>query len=472
MPLIYNGQKIIPAPLVTINKEYQKSGDGQKIGTLFSLTLRGTILPGRGSPNSSGEFWTNSGYPSDETIDADERLKAIERKQEAIRKLFSEEGHAFEIQPLDGTAPIKCYPRILSINFAEGVWYEKCDYTIEIEADDLVGVLNATNEDEFNDYIQEAAESWTLEFADSPESDAQQTTFRLTHNVSAVGKRHYDSTGTTVDAWIRARSWVQPRLGLDTSRLTASGSLNLPSYMGGFNHVRSETVDERGGSYNVSETWLISSGNALEDFTITSQTSTEDGLNRVSIAGNIVGLETRNPTTFEITQTKWEAALAKFNLVENIVHSRAELYSGYTLNTNTLASQITKNPVLGTIGYSYEFNNRPINVIPNSISEVITISYELPIDIFASIPVLGRRKGPVLQDLAMSGSAVRSLSIEAVMPPVTGISYAEWEAGKPDVSAILEDVRPKTNQVFISANQENWTPINGRYSRNISWTFE
>ena len=44
-------------------------------------------------------------------------LKAILRKQEAIRILFSEDGHNFEIQPWDGGPSSKCNPRIQSIEF-------------------------------------------------------------------------------------------------------------------------------------------------------------------------------------------------------------------------------------------------------------------------------------------------------------------------------------------------------------------
>ena len=58
--VMYNGKRLIPAPLVSINKEYQRSPDNTKIGTNFNLTVNGTLLAYKGSPDSSGTFWTSS----------------------------------------------------------------------------------------------------------------------------------------------------------------------------------------------------------------------------------------------------------------------------------------------------------------------------------------------------------------------------------------------------------------------------
>ncbi len=40
------GRKIIPAPMVSINKTYQANEDGTKRGTVYSVTLTGTTIVG------------------------------------------------------------------------------------------------------------------------------------------------------------------------------------------------------------------------------------------------------------------------------------------------------------------------------------------------------------------------------------------------------------------------------------------
>ena len=169
--VLYDGKRLIPAPLVTINKSFQKSGNGENIGSTFSLTLTGTVVAYMGSPDSSGTFYTGSDYPADEVIAADNRLGAIQRKQEAIRHLFRQEGLQFEIQSSVTDEPVRCNPRITSIDFAEGIWYDRCDYTITLECDQLVGG-DFAEEDSFNQYLSDASEEWSIDTNDERSVDS------------------------------------------------------------------------------------------------------------------------------------------------------------------------------------------------------------------------------------------------------------------------------------------------------------
>lgn len=474
MSVYYNSKRLIPAPLVSFDKVYQRTGDGQTVGCTYAVKLTGTLACDKGSPTSSGTFWATSGYPGDETLTQTAKHTAILRKQEALRGLFADDGKLFEIRPLDESTPLKCYPRKANISFAEGVWVDRCEYSIEFEADQLDGLIYSSGEDIFPQFISDANEAWNLEFADTAENENQPAVFRLTHSVSAVGKRHYTSagTGSVIEPWVQARSWVQPLLGIDANRILASGSLNLPAYMQGLNHVRNESVDKRAGSYGVTETWLIASGSALEDFTVTTQVGSEDGLDHVSIQGTITGLETRNGQ-FQVTTTKYSSANTKYIAVSGQLHSRAQTYSGLSLNSESISRNISRNPVAGNIQYSYDFNNRPTKAIPGSKSEVITIQYDDPEDIFASIAVLGRKRGPLLQDIGASGDARKSLSIEIVMPPASGLP-STWEAQAPSVTGLIATFRPTGyTQVFISQKpNKTWNPMTGRFSYNIQWVYQ
>lgn len=492
---MYDGKRLIPAPLVTVAKEYQTAADGTKVGSLFGITLNGTIVAYKGSPDSSGNFYTGGGnYPPDgrddptynETINNDSRLTAILRKQEAIRDLFSEDGKQLEFQAFDADQPMKCNPRIQSINFEEGRWYNICQYTIQCEADVLSvdGVL--VGEDDYTEYISSAQETWAIESVEQPEGLGLPRTYRMTHSVQAQGKRYYDDTGALVaDAWKQARDWVTPRLGFDSAYLTSSGVKDLTSDYTGYNHVRSENIDEVGGSYSITETWLVASGTALEEFTVNVRTS-QDGLTTVGIDGNITGLEERD-SDLDLTTSKWDNALTKFTAVSGVAYTRAKSYSGInTLNITPLSTTVGKNPIAGTISYGFEFDSRPSNCVNGAKSEVISLNDSFGVDVFASIPVLGRVKGPVLQDIGTHQATTRALSIELVMDtPGTGCDVTTFlftknprraAATSGDIQAIINAASPATyegaSQTFVSNRSENWEPKTGRYSYNIEWTYE
>jgi hypothetical protein len=486
MPIIYDNKKIIPAPLVSISKSYLKSKDNTIIGSVFDIVLTGKIVDFKGSPNSSGEFWDQSGYPPDEVLTHDQRLGSILRKQEALRSLFSTEGRFFEIQPLDGSTAMRCNPRIKSpITFTDGLWVQDCDYTIALEADVLYINGQPVGEDNFANYIQDASENWSVDINEDGGTVESQYTFKLTHNISAVGKRFYKDDGTlAMEAWEQAREFVVPRLGLSFGDFignpanipNSSGVFNFPDTMAAYNHMRALNIDKLGGEYGVTETWILSNDSANEDFTLTTTYGIEDGLTRVTIEGQIQGLESRSPDFYTITQSKYEAALNKFNTVKNQFLTRAQTYTGMSLHPTPLVERVGKNPKTGIITYAYDYDNRATNLIPGALSEIITVIDNIPGDVFATIPILERANGPILQNIRTVTESQRQLTIEVLMPPISGtFDLAAAINSKPDVSSIVNTVKETLSYSKIFTNPggtESWSPKNGRYSKNISWTFE
>lgn len=507
MPVQYNSKKIIPAPLVSVEKNYDRTADGHKIGSRFTLTVRGSVTC-TGSPNSCGEFYTGSGYPPstfqsscEALTDVTKRQKVLQAKIQALRYLFAKDGLSFEVQPFDGSAPMKCYPRVQNISFAEGIWVDKIDYTITLEADEIFGINSAfmndaedfnRNEDFFVDannnklYLAEVSENWQLEVVDAePENENNPYTFRLTHSLSATGKRTYDDGGLVSEGWEQARRWVVPRLGIDLSFANGTEALNL-SGMQPFNHVRQENTDELAGTYAVSETWLLSKGNTREDFTVTSQTSIETGLTNVNVEGEVIGLDTRN-SSYVITESKWTAALAKFNTLiagnPNTIFTRAQNYSGITLNTSAISSSIGRNPITGRISYSYQYDTRPSTCITGALSERIVITDKNPTDVFAIIPIIGRTNGPILQDMNTTTERKRTVSIDVNVTPVnicpnSASNVASLMNASPAtavevvINAFESDLSSNYNQVFREDDTPSWEPRNGRYSRSVTWTFQ
>lgn len=507
----YSGCKLIPAPYVTISKNYQTTPDGTKIGSLYSITIIGKVMAYKGSPRmatSSGtgwasppaatdsgypryQFWELSGYPEDETVTSNSRLTACLRKQEAIKLLFAQDGHTLEFQGVDGALPMKCNPRVLDIVFKDGPWYEYFDYTISLEADIIYVAGVPISEDGFDDQISESSETWQLEVDDRPENENIPRTYRVVHSVQAKGKRFYNSDGTLAydKAWEQAKSYVLSKLGFNATMVSSSGVNNVPSGYSGYNLMRSETIDETGGGYAVTESWVLASGNALEEFVVNVNESSDTGTKNVSVEGTITGLEIRD-TDNEIIESKYNNANSHWtDVVEPILLARSQLYSGYTMNITPLSKVVGRNPTTGIITYSIQYNNRPSNLFPNSKSEVISVSYGLYTDIFAAVTVLGRDAGPVLQPLSTIGLKTVTLNVELVMPTTgygTGseddirnaLVYAKPSIN-PTTSAILDTVinsiQPShlgASQEYISDQSENWNASDGRYTYSITFTYQ
>jgi hypothetical protein len=499
----YNSCKLIPVQFINFQKNYQKSSDGTSIGALFSIQIQGTLVAWKGSPMGSGligdanydatygAFWVAEDNPPDEVLGTFNHFDHIINKQEYMRRLFSVEGRLLEIQSCDGTPPIKCNPRILSIAFEPGNWVDRCGYTIDLEADVVVGeiITGDYGEDTFTEFISEASENWQLENLDSAENVSQQHTWRLTHNVQAKGKRFYDVAGALEKpAWEQARSWVHPRLGLDLNRISATGVIDLVGF-GGFNHIRSESVDEMDGTYAVTETWLLATGIALEDFTVTSRFTAEDPVRVVTIEGSIQGLEINtfppNTGSFGVNVSKYTNANSYFSGISGALYGRASTYAEAsnfprTLQTAPLSVQIGRNPVAGTITYSYDYSTRRGPCIDGALWDNITITDNAPVNMFASIFVMGRARGPVLQDLNTVSEFRRTVNVDVVMHPPTGCpttvtKVQNWLTQSPyeDVDVIIDAFYNHLlyyyDQVFVAEDTDSWDPSRGAYNRSITW---
>jgi hypothetical protein len=484
--VLYDGKRLIPAPLVSITKSYQKTGNGEIIGKLYNLTLTGTLVAYMGSPLSSGTFYTGSDYPADENVAADRRLGSIQRKQEAIRSLFSVEGKQLEIQSSISDTPVRCNPRILEINFPEGIWYEKCDYSIVLETDELSPMM----EDSLTSYISDATEEWSI---DTNEENAEYLgipkVYSLSHTITANGKRVYDSTGAlTKEPWLYAKDFCVARLGFSSSMVASSGVNNIAGYYQGLNHIRNENIGKQDGSYSVTETWVLASGTSTENFLVQVSDALDSPYKTVTIEGEITGYDQRD-ANLNLLTAKYQNAESKWVSVSGIAYIRAQQFSGLTnLNLAPLRLQKNMNPVQGTIGYTYEYDTRPMTLVPGVRSESINIQDNIGGELFASVFVLGRTPGPVLQPLDTKNANTRTLSIELVLEPITYTdrTFTTIQSlfnAKPttnpvysgDIYNIIQAANPLNNgftEVYQDQPQESWDITNFRYSYATNWTYE
>lgn len=475
----YDGKLIEPAPIITIDRQHIKTGDNATIGANYNIVINGTLLPHMGSPRSDRSFWTSPGSPPEESLETIEWFPSLIRKKEALRQLFATDGLTLLIQPLDASQSMTIYPRVQSISFSDELWAFKVQYTITLEADQILPDLGA---DTFDEYLESATETWNIETdTQNIESPLAPRTYILTHTLEAQGKRHFTSDGLQMEAWRQAQNWVLPRLGFDSAFALSSGVNSLPSYYGGFNHTRSENLDKGAGTFSVVETWILTSGNALEEYEVTTET-TLDNNTSVRIQGQIQGLELRT-NDMVITQTKYGNASGYFDSVQNQLYNRAKTYSGVNLNPIPIETSIGRHPGLGTIAYGYTYNNRPSNIIDGAKSESIIVTEDLQSDIFAEIPILGRTTGALLQGINTKTPKRRTLNIECIFEPsgfgggtvadIRNTLIYSKPTGK--VADIIEACDPSNmgaTKSFKGVNEEDWSATNGSYRRTIVWIWE
>ncbi len=480
----YNGRKLIPCPILSISKTYSRTEDEcEKLCPEFEIQLNGTICIGKGSPTESGTFWTTSGSPPDTpAYSVDNALNYALRKQEAIRGLFSQDGLWFEIQPWDNTTPTKFRPIVNSINFEEGQWVDRVDYTINLTTHQIFGPLFPSGEDSITPCIENANETWNLEINEDANNTILTNTYRLSHEINAKGKCHYDEDGNHYPPWKHARDYVFRRAGVDFEFVTQSGAFDIPSFYGVYNHIRSTSIDELGGTYQLSENWIVSSGDCVEDFSVESRESLDDGTTKVSIQGEVRGLETRgtrpsglggipNDAYSTIIRHKYTAASSCFQtIVEPLIFTRAQLYSGKTLNPLHSTKVVTRNPIGGVIQYNIEYDNRPSNCISGSKIENINVQDSFPVDIYAKHQILCRDAGTLFQPSYTRTHYGRSLNADVVMSPSSGCTVdAILNGTRPDWTELIDKVKPTVPIYYTNEHNETWNPKTGNGSLSISW---
>ena len=466
-----------PIPFITLSKQYAKSADGSAINTTYRATLDGVLTP----------------LPTGQTS-----ITELNTMRGTMETGFLNDGQEFKVV-CDATTLILAYPKVNSIVFepTNDNWVQSIDYTIELEwqGEAISGDI----------HVESVDENWNVEVVDghneyefSDSTDIATTALQVTHNLQAKGMLIYDSGGEVKPAWQQARDWVVTRLQTTpaTDVYESSGVINFNTAgVTGLNHARVERRDERAGTFGVTESWILFDnsslyGNAFEDFTASVSVSLDTGLTTTTIQGNIQGLDIKsygsNPGDFSITTTKYESASGYWDNVKTQLRQRAIIaatgIAERDIHIVPVNYNIGHNPRAGTINYNYTYNDRPCNFISNALSEQITITDTSPTDVFASLTVLGRASGPILQNINTVTANKRSVNIDVVVQPTGGCDVTAGHitnmlSVRPtaEVDALLtllqEDISGAGTAIYKSSDQNSWNPKTGRYTRNVEWTY-
>lgn len=589
---------LIPAPFVNINKTFDKQGDGEILGSRYTIQLDGWLVADRGSPDTDGNFIR----ANIDEIDLDTSVsggagqtgwyEALQNKQKALSNLISkiEAGSLLEVRPLDPAMNgFSAHVRLESIDLPShdpGDPY-KSKYTINLSCDTLLGPADVANdEDDWHRLekwmISAASESYQVEEIERGSIVRAGNTgvitesnrvYSLTRTTSATGKNKFDqdtgeAEGLKTDgftqiyvengrAWQQARGYVYdiirygnqfifgdddrehtytPGQALPQGQTVPTNvtndpddyhlySLNLPTAVGGsstkpyqsFNYKRVPAIDVTGGSFSVTETWILAPDVtfATETVEISTQENKEDAEIQVTINGTVEGVldnadsdgpgshafstnedksATREDTVNENlhfdglnkdTNSKYQNALEHFTtqVFPNLPKTAAAIAqlaggrSGLTVNPSPTQKNITHQPIQGIITYSTTFTasknasgNSGNKYIPYVISEDLSINDTYPGQTFAEQLVLGRRLGPVLQDIGTQTHWLREFTIQCKVNSSDAHICVDVEDEIADASTYNEcitgtcsDAAYTTKSECVAAT-EIWTPVAGSCS--------
>jgi hypothetical protein len=525
-----------PAPFISISTSAIRNKNAY-FGTRYNITLNGTIVANNTSVRLDDPMAPVGGENSSEAS-----LRNIIETQKSLVDFFDIDPNdtansiaRLEITPGGNNPPISFNVRFESISFEEGSYVALCRYTITLTAEKESTDGSDTQPE---DLLEDFNESWSFEvdnnyaYAETGgDSRLSSRSFIATRTITATGRNSptrtlkqsatdarqddiRDSAPYDKPAWMQAMGFIEnyahPEATLNASKITdlllydrSKLGTFLDSSYSPYNHSRTSSIDKGAGTVTVTDSWLLarSSDKALENYTSSVATSRDNPYVKVSIQGSIKGLAPKEFTDSQFASntthvnSPFSKAREHYNSISNngnfgvgcAIFKRADNIVAQSLNSQPLSVSLGTNEITGEITYSLEFDNRPSNYFTNVLFENISVNDTYPGDVFATIPVLGRPTGPILQFTFGRTEYRRDISIEIVIDYTDlgyGVDRNALLLRKPSINepiagqlksliGILSPANePGIRKYFLSPPTESWNPKDGRYTLSLGWTYE
>jgi hypothetical protein len=521
----FSGVSGYPVPAVSISQEFQRDGGGRHIGTTASIVLEGKIYSGSGDKGFDHLLVLESG----------------------LRDKFSKDGGNLIIS-CGSTSSTFSGIKVgrYSANKTEDQWTTTIDYSIDLVSEIAntgsgIFYVSSTQDDWNIETIDENSYNansisfgmvgfGTVAFAQG----ANYPFYRISRTLGAVGKyipeANNEVSGTKTPVK-HAKEWVNFHLPIAPQYTGIINGLTL------YNFVRSINTSDTEGSYRITDNWIGVPLGALpytESFTI--ESSLDNSMMRtVTVQGTIKGLEPfqtgniyieagapyltnktlagsldrMNTPSTRIGNNgyKFYNAMSGYSGIKCDIYNRARNFIPPASTTNSsscgfnfssafgrnesmlhpIPISITEgfNPAEGSITYNFSYNNRPLNLIPGSISETLSVDDTFATPIIASIFVLGRQLGPILQDLGTITSSSRRVTFEVVFPKPSSLRDITFNPTHYSaITGLVESFNPQnlttnpqigatTNnggiRAYVKSDTSNWNVSEGRLSKEKTW---
>lgn len=396
--VFYGPDELIPAPLISYSKESIFPNEDIRTAELFKLTLNGAfVLP-------SGSY------------------EQIFRGQKELERIFSDDYKPFAILAGPGNSTLApntiifsgLFPRISNINIQEDIHVNLLRYSVDLVA--YSGVLPSSVA------IKSYSDTWQYS------EDSESRTISIEHSVNAVG---LNTAISGTNAFLNALTFVKPRLGLAQTPIflpeftepNASGGATITTQP--ISTRRTESIDLGGGSYQATEVFVVVSGvsTAFDKRTLSFEEN-EQKIATVSINGTVQGLGRTN-----FNSDGGIGFTNAFNFFQSTVRPflpadasgiwlkyKSPITGGSGLNvTIPLAANITENHFLGTIQYTFSFNDDPSRVLPSGIVQLSnTVTRVEALKLFASHPIPFRTLGNIIQGIQTTTEGSYTINANAI----------------------------------------------------------
>lgn len=455
-----------------IQRELQRNNDDTPIAVKNNISFRGSIVA---SGNDTTARWINLLRAGGTAAGTGGNIGTL-----------SYEGTTFENAILTG------------ISVGEG-----SDDTAAAHFIDVTYTFEAISTTTGGNYIKNASETLEVrketEQKTFSENDVEGSVFfgyTITYTISASGGLLDDQ-----DAYTSAKSWVEGRIqessiGLTITNNVAGDALTSPVPIedmatlpeSEYNVVKTISSDPVGGSYSVSFTFFRAKSSSSSDVNVDFQKD-ENGDVSVSVNGTIKGFSSGGANS--TTDDSYANAESAFNTICGGFSTGSKVYSlastafgahnfeSVVLDDYPMSLSVGSNKLSGTKTFNVTYRAYPNGVlslrnsIPNAISASLTITDDNKdgdVKVFASIPVIGRAEGPILQDMATTRERRRSVQVEATVKAASRVAnnFSIVEACK---SAALV-YTPNGTQIFVSNSNGNWDFASGKASYSIEWTYQ
>ena len=540
-----------PFPRYSISREDLSAGDGTYLRSKYSITVTGTAtIKSNTAQDATVKGQRQNAIQGEAMIVSNLNLQQAAQHGNGKLTIAPYGGHANKIIFSDARLLSVEMPE----QTEESLGVQNLEYSLSFEAYLNKSISSSTGSaaagvTALN--VSSAEESWELtanesvfsfkdnKFTTAGEGDAAATfdepykTFTLTHTLNAVGIKTFDdaipgvggspSEPTKVTtAWKSARDWVKSRICKSVSSNIATGVnqpasetsnnplradtifnplkmgddtdfINLGTNFKSYNLVRTFSSDVAGGSYGVTETWLISEKTqaVTHEIDASIENSQEAPAASVTVNGTIQGLESVSITDLAITTkgSKYANALAALSTVLKNAYGLANsVYTssgiGGTLRTIIINQTLGHNQVTGTITWSVTFDDLVVT-FPNAVREDINLTYDNEFGtnkVVAILAILDKANGPIIQDIGTTQEKKVSLSIDLVMDKATR-SIKPSQVADPDaeddpakvLESMIASYQPSATKVddpvYQESRSETWNPKTGAFNVSIGWVY-
>lgn len=317
--VLYDGKRVIPAPIVGFSKNYRRSGDQSGIGAEHRATITGTLVGCKGWDFTSGnpEFYEGSDYPADGSVDTCSKFKSLVQMQDKLRELFAidNEYKWFEILGCGPANPIRKWrARVASVDFEQGQWTDIASYTISL-------VLQADDIEDADIHINHS-ETWNIQF-----NEEGGGIYTLNHTLSCQSEEFIDDSGN-YDGWYNAKEWLDSRLSgsdyTDTAPTSiknnyifdtgSSSGFDLSNDYSAYDYTVQKSLDEYDGTYSITETWTLAKDPVFRRWNLTYSKQRND-FGTVTLDGEFTSFLNRTDENNEPTNSG--IALEAFNTWED-----------------------------------------------------------------------------------------------------------------------------------------------------------